>query len=267
MKARRFFQLVWTLPVLALLSGCQKEPGISSEQEPVKGIISIRSQAASENESGPQQAYIGETKGDGETLTYTLEVWTREETPRCMLHKSENGSLTGGVRFEIALIPGSYDFLFWSDYGKGHYQTSNLRQVTVNTDSYDTGAGNDAFSCVLKDMAWDGNAVCNATLKRPVARINIRNTQNFDSAGSVSIIYEEIYTVYDVLTGEVSAPYQDLAVSCPDTEAGSAQVAEDFLFVPEKETVSFSVSANGTTKTVENVPLKSNYNTNITCSL
>lgn len=72
-----------------------------------------------------------------------------------MLHKTANGSMSGGAEFEIALIPGSYDFLFWADYGNGHYITTNLREVAVTTDSYCPGAQNDAFACALKQMEWE----------------------------------------------------------------------------------------------------------------
>ena len=184
-----------------------------------------------------------------------------------MLHKTANGSMSGGAEFEIALIPGSYDFLFWADYGNGHYITTNLREVAVTTDSYRPGAQNDAFACALKQMEWNGNTVFNATLKRPVARMNIHNTSTFDQSNTVSMIYEKLYTVYDVLTGEVSAPRQTQRVSFPETEVGSTLIGEDFIFIPaEGGSISFSVSVGDITKTAGDVPLKSNHNTNIYCS-
>ena len=66
-------------------------------------------------------------------LTYTFEAWTKDAKPRCVLHKTANGTLDEAA-IEIALVPGTYDFLFWADYGKGTYATDNLRQ---SKDRYD----------------------------------------------------------------------------------------------------------------------------------
>ena len=259
MKSTRYCLWVWIMLVGVFLTGCQTDSETLPEPQPVKGVISMRSQSAVENEITPQ------SKGNAdEMLVYTLEVWTRDAEPRCVLHKTVDGSMDGGVQFEIALIPDIYDFLFWADYGNGHYQTTNLRQVTVITDSYCPDPRNDAFAGVLEQIEWNGNTSCDAILKRPLARINIHNTDAFGQANAVSMVYKELYTVYNVLTGEVSAPQQSLAVSLPETTVGSTLIGEDFLFVPTEGVISFSVSVGDVTKTIDDVPLRSNYNTNIT---
>ena len=268
MKITRYF--LWTCMTLAgtLFTGCQTGSETVPGPQSVKGMIAIRSQRALENETGTTSASVGETKSndpEASAYTLTLEVWTREAEPRRMLRNTLNGDMDEGVQLEIALIPGIYDFLFWADYGNGRYLTTNLRQVTVVTDPYRPDARNDAFACAIKQVTWDGNT-CNATLKRPMARINIHNTETFDQASAVSITYEELYTVYDVLTGEVSAPQQSLTVSFPKTTVGSTLIGEDFLFVPAEGVMSCSVSVDDVTKAIDDVPLKSNYNTNITSS-
>ncbi len=269
MRIARYFLWIGILLVGVLQAGCQADPETTPgpESQPVKGLVAIRSQVALENEAHSSSLLVGGTKSDNdETLVYTLEVWSRETNPRCMLRKTVNGSMTEGVQLEIALIPGSYDFLLWADYGNGRYLTTNLREVTVVTDSYRTDAKHDAFACA-QQVEWEVNAVCQAILKRPVARIHLQNAEAFDQASEVSMIYDEMYTVYDVLTGEVSEPRQGVSVSCPATTVGSALIGEDFLFVPAgKETVSLSVSVDNVTKALEDVPVKSNYNTNVTCS-
>ena len=264
MKVTQYFLWGWTMLVLAILTGCQADSEIFPEPQPVKGVIAIEPQSALENEE--PSVFDGNTKSNTDkTLVYTLEVWTREAEPRCMLHETLNGSMDEGVQFEITLIPGIYDFLFRADYGNGHYLTTNLKQVTIATDSYHPDAKNDAFPCVLKQVEWNGTP-CNATLMRPLARINIHNTQAFDQPNSVSMIYDKLYTVYNVLTGEVSFPQQALTVSFPETTVGSTLIGEDFLFVPAEDVMSLSVSVGNITKTINDVPLKSNYSTNITNS-
>lgn len=260
--------LLWRYIILVsiLLTGCQTDSEIPYEPQAVKGVISIQSQSPWGNEGSVSSAFAIESQRDDNTkLVYTIEVWTREKEPRRILHKVLTGNMRDGVRFEISLLPDTYDFLFWADYGMGHYLTTNLRQVTVTTDSYQPGAQNDAFAYTLT-QEWDSNIALNATLKRPVARINIHNNGAFDHAEKVSMVYQEIYTTYDVLTGNVSAPLQAMTISYPETEVGGSLIGEDFLFVPEQETMSFSVTVGGITKAMDNVPLKPNYNTNITTS-
>ena len=268
MKITRYFLWIWMTLVLVALTGCQTNSEVIHDTQLVKGRLVVQSQNALENEVCKPSTFIEDTKSNnGETLMYKLEVWTREAQARRVLQKTVNGSLTSGVQFEIALIPGIYDFLLWADYGNGHYITTNLRQVTVTTDSYRPKAQNDAFACALKQVEWNGNTIFNATLKRPVARMSIQNDNVFNQSNTVSIIYGEIYTLYDVLTGEVSAPRKDLTVSFPETTIDSQNIGEDFLFVPATGSMSsLSISVGDITKTVDDVQLKSNYNTNITCS-
>lgn len=266
MKQIRYFVWFWIVLAGVILAGCQAEPVEAPEAEPVKGVLYVRSQGALDNESSSMSALAGTTKSNAdETLTYTLEAWSRESDARCMLHTTATGSMTGGVQFEVSLIPGLYDFLLWADYGNGRYLTSNLREVTVETGSYVPDARNDAFACALPGVEWNGKANCNAILKRPLARMSLHNSTAFDQANTVSMIYDEIYTVYDVLTGEVSAPQRAISVLFPETVVGSTLVGEDFLFVPEAGgTFSLSVSVGDLTKIVDDVPLKANYCTNIT---
>lgn len=115
---KKIFYL-FLLPIL--LVGCSKETEKLSEPSPVGGMISVHSQR--EFSDGPLSAsaihsdVFTRVAGDA-VLAYTFEAWTRDANPRCVLHKTVTGTLTEAV-FEIALIPGNYDFLFWADFGKG----------------------------------------------------------------------------------------------------------------------------------------------------
>lgn len=269
MKIVRY--ILWSFVTLAGVSfaGCQADTDTHPEPQPVKGVIAVQAQSEMDNESNPTSESGRNTKSnDNETLTYVLEVWTREAEARRVLHKAVNGGLTSGAEFDITLIPGIYDFLFWADYGNGHYVSTDLRKVTVATEAYRPDIRNDAFACVLKEVDWNENTSYNATLKRCVALMNIHNTAAFDKKNAVTMVYNGLYRVYDVLTQEVSDPLYDLRVSFPETTVGSTLIGEDFFFVPaEGDVMSFSVSVGDVTKSLDDVPLKSNYSTNITCSL
>lgn len=136
---KKIFYL-FLLPIL--LVGCSKETEKLSEPSPVGGMISVHSQR--EFSDGPLSAsaihsdVFTRVAGDA-VLAYTFEAWTRDANPRCVLHKTVTGTLTEAV-FEIALIPGNYDFLFWADFGKGYYNTSDLRQISFDGIPYMSGS-------------------------------------------------------------------------------------------------------------------------------
>lgn len=163
---KKIFYL-FLLPIL--LVGCSKETEKLSEPSPVGGMISVHSQR--EFSDGPLSAsaihsdVFTRVAGDA-VLAYTFEAWTRDANPRCVLHKTVTGTLTEAV-FEIALIPGNYDFLFWADFGKGYYNTSDLRQISFDGIPYMSGSDRDAFACALENVRWNGGNGVGATLKRP----------------------------------------------------------------------------------------------------
>ena len=160
---KKIFYL-FLLPIL--LVGCSKETEKLSEPSPVGGMISVHSQR--EFSDGPLSAsaihsdVFTRVAGDA-VLAYTFEAWTRDANPRCVLHKTVTGTLTEAV-FEIALIPGNYDFLFWADFGKGYYNTSDLRQISFDGIPYMSGSDRDAFACALENVRWNGGNGVGATL-------------------------------------------------------------------------------------------------------
>lgn len=255
------------LLLLILLTGCQLHSESGVPLQPVKGVIALYPQETSEDDN-PQShsTTLGThpTKNSGEeSLVYTLEVWTREAQPQCLLHQTQNGTLTAGAEFELALLPNTYDILLWADYGNGHYRTTNLREVALSTLAYSPDATNDAFAAALQQVEWDGSPF-QAILKRPLARLNIHQGEAFTQAETVTVTYHEIPTSYDVLTGEASKPQQNVIIAFPETTPGSTLVCGDFLLVPASGILSLDLSVGSVTKTLENIPLKTNYNTNIT---
>ena len=249
-------------------AGCSKETAPLPEPSPVGGILSVRSQAALSNE--PQSAAEipskAATRAAGDVaLTYTFEAWTRDANPRCVLHKTAGGTLTEAA-IEIMLVPGSYDFLFWADYGLGHYNTSDLRQVSLAGVPYVPGNDRDAFACTLEGVEWNGGNGVAATLMRPLAKLTMLNAAPFSGDKAVSVQYRGIPIRYDVLTGETSAP-QTMTLAFPNTTAGSVTVGEDFLFVPSGEqNAALAMTVGDVTKTLDVLQLEPNYKTNVTAT-
>lgn len=252
---------------LTVLAGCSKdESPTPAPAEPVGGAISLRSEGALENEPAAKAATRSETAAE-QALTYTFEAWTRGANPRCVLHKTAAGTLTEAA-IEIALVPGSYDFLFWADYGTGAYETGDLRQVAAKKYTPAAASERDAFACVLTDVQWNGGNAVSAELKRPLAKLKMRNRKAFGTGGeAVAVTYTDVPTQYDVLTGTASAP-QTLTFAFPTTTAGSDSVGEDFLFVPSsaEHTVGLSVTVGSMTRTLDVLPLRPNCTSRVTAT-
>ena len=191
---------------LTVFAGCSKdEKPTPAPTMPVNGVIYLHSESVLKNEPAAKAATRGATAAE-QTLTYTFEAWTNDTKPRCVLHKIANGTLDEAA-IEIALVPGTYDFLFWADYGKGTYTTDNLRQVSLTRTPYTPGSGRDAFAFALPGVQWNGGNGVSATLKRPLAKLAMQNTAAFGTGGQeVSVTYTNVPTQYDVLTETTSAP-------------------------------------------------------------
>ena len=257
-----------TILLLALtaFAGCSKDENPTPvPAAPVGGVISLRSEGALGNEPAAKAATRGDVTAE-QTLTYTFEAWTKDTNPRCVLHKTANGTLAAAA-IEIALVPGTYDFLFWADYSKGAYTTDNLRQVSLARTSYTPGSGRDAFAFALPGVQWNGGSGVSAMLKRPLAKLAMLNEAAFGTGGQeVSVTYTNVPTQYDVLTETTSAP-QTLTLAFPATTAGADLVGEDFLFVPSVgQSVGLSITVGSVTKGLDMLQLQRNYTTNVTAS-
>lgn len=254
---------------LIVLACCSKDESPAPAPVPVGGVISLRSEGALENEPAAKAA----TRAGNAALTYTFEAWTRDASPRRVLHKTATGTLTEAA-IEIMLVPGDYDFLFWADYGNGAYTTDYLRQIKIAMTSgstpatYTPGSKRDAFACVLLDVQWNGGNGVSATLKRPVAKLTMQNKAAFSTGDkAVSVTYRNVPTQYDVLT-EKTSELQTITVAFPNTTVNSATVGEDFLFVPSNagQFVGLSITVGNATKQLDALELQRNYTTRITAT-
>lgn len=254
------------LLALTVFAGCSKdEKPTPAPTMPVNGVIYLHSESALGNEPAAKAATRGDVTAE-QTLTYTFEAWTKDANPRCVLHKTANGTLAAAA-IEIALMHGTYDFLFWADYGTGAYTTDNLRQVSLARAPYVPGNDRDAFACALENVRWNGGNGVGATLKRPLAKLMMQNKAAFTTGGqTVSVTYTNVPTQYDVLTGTASDP-QTVTLAFPNTTVGSVTVGEDFIFVPSEGTpVGLVITVGDVKKELDALPLKPNYQTNVTAT-
>ena len=171
-------------------------------------------------------------------------------------------------------MPGTYDFSFWADFVTRAYATADLRQIKIAMTSgstpatYAPGSERDAFACVLPDVQWNGGNGVSATLKRPLAKLTMRNKEAFNTGDkAVSVTYRNVPPRYDVLPEKPSGP-QPVTVAFPNTTVNSATVGEDFLFVPSsaEHAVGLSVTVGSTTRTLDVLPLRPNCTSRVTAT-
>ncbi|WP_071135158.1 DUF6562 domain-containing protein [Millionella massiliensis] len=254
---KQIYILLTAISALFALSGCSRESDKEFGEEPVRGEIAVATQQGLNNVPAAAHSKVGET------LRYVLEVWTLGAEPRCVLHQTTTGDVNGAV-FDVALIPGTYDFLYWADDGSGYYTTDDLRKVKVSRNGDRPGC--DAFACATPAVEWNGGAMGGVTLKRPVAKLTIQNSATFSGVNSVSVTYKGLLTQYDVLTGTASEP-ANVVVSFPDTESSSSLVGEDYMFAPSTgQQIDVAVTVGSTVKQVPALQLKPNYMTTLTAT-
>ena len=219
---------------------------------------------AGERTRAAKAATRSETAAE-QALTYTFEAWTRAPIPAAP-HKTAAGTLTEAA-IEIALVPGP---TISSSGPITAREPTRLATCGRSPRKYTPAAASerDAFACVLTDVQWNGGNAVSAELKRPLAKLKMRNRKAFGTGGeAVAVTYTDVPTQYDVLTRTASAP-QTLTLAFPTTTAGSDSVGEDFLFVPSsaEHTVGLSVTVGSTTRTLDVLPLRPNCTSRVTAT-
>ena len=191
-----------------------------------------------------------------------------------------------------------YTILFWAQVsGKGYYDTSDLRQVkSVAT----TVAGNDEDRAAFfqrHDFNTSTKQNYDVTLYRPFAQLNLGTTlaslkpvQDGQTQGyEIAVLQSEVVvsglsSTFDLTTGKALAGNETFTHQSADTPANTTgeylvvnginyhYVAMNYLFVPEEDKL-VSVSYKITTdkgvveNSINNVPVKENYRTNIVGNL
>ena len=175
-----------------------------------------------------------------------------------------------------------YTILFWANkkgIGDEVFDRSDLREVKIKS-SLSNKDDRDAFCGMDQLVNYDAATGRTVTLTRPFAQLNIATlvstTAGYDMAPKKSYVkVTNVPTVFNVLTSEASGDAEvefDWA-SVPEGKKVNDKydlVAMNYVLVPESNVyVYYEIeTANGTVKnSVDNVPLKPNYRTNIVGNL
>ena len=181
-----------------------------------------------------------------------------------------------------------YTILFWANkQGTNYFDLTNLRNVVVKTPITANNDDRDAFCGKDQIIQHDGAQTKTVTLTRPFAQVNIgtivpSQTQiGYDVTPSKSYVrISDIPTAFNVFTGlpegqattvefsteEEPADIPSGYLKVNDDESSYKWVAMNYIVVPESvvEVYYEITTANGVVEnTINNVPVKKNYRTNI----
>ncbi len=230
-----------------------------------------------------------QTKGEGGYAKYDLyyEVYkTLDPTNAQLLFENPQGNpvVMEGNTHELTLDllnDQDYTILFWANKNEAkdandnaYFNVADLRNVVVNS-SVSNNDDRDAFCGMDQITQHDGAVAKTVTLKRPFAQLNIAtliSTEDYDITPVSSLVsVSDVPTAYNVYaaapTGEEhSVTYTNNTVPADNLTGEYKWVAMNYVLVPEGNIdVYYEITTNsGVVKnTVNNVPVKANYRTNI----
>lgn len=268
------------LSALAVLSGsCSKETGTAQSS----GAEAVRVRVGFETTS--------KATADGDGVAANVDHWVVEvrdvKYPDKIFYREEKDAEPGTKEqtFDLLLVKNqNYDIAFWADC-KGCYDVTSLKTAEMlspegNKDTFD------AFCTVKKAYLCTGNDNISATLTRPLAQLNFIAT---DLKALEAFATAEAYPNYKPSNFELTIPvavkYDVYAGAVLDSDITSRTIkaseiygtyspAEDettlfmtYVFADSNNTkdLGFKFKSNqvGMGADVTNVPVKTNFRTNI----
>jgi hypothetical protein len=290
MKMTRKFISFAAMAALVVSAGsCQKEPAVVEEHD---AKISFTLQ------TGDQTKAIADATNI-DILYYEVYPADVKNVARPLAEGSvrdDNGDGVFSLELSV-IVDQTYNFIFWAqvdrEEGKEHYDVSDLRRVGIKT--YEDELSNDESRAAFfahKSLHIDGaELVETIILNRPFAQVNIGTTTydvpslNLAAPLKVNRSAMKVYglaTAFNTLTGEGEG-VQDVLFQSNITPNGEKDASEKMLEVKDgkyywlamsylivdgnddnvKVDATFHTTHGDINLTVDNVPLKENYRTNI----
>lgn len=224
-----------------------------------------------------------QTKGESGYDEYDLyyEVYkTLDPTGAQLLFQNNEPIVMTKEPYELVLDllnDQDYTILFWANKkGEAWFDTQDLRNVKM-VQSASNNEDRDAFCAKDQLTQHDGAKAKRIELKRPFAQVNIATLVNdvaYDINPISSLVkFTSIPVAFNVFTGEPVGEEVEVTYTVnivPTGKLGSTDykmVAMNYVLVPEGniDAVYYEINTtNGTVKnTINNVPVKKNYRTNI----
>lgn len=161
---------------------------------------------------------------EGYHFRYIVEIFEQQSDGTAGQRVERLTSVTPSLQTTALKQNKKYLIAAWADYvsssngiddtsnDAAFYDASDLTNVQMKWSNWQVNnSALEAFSSTLSDFSLNNGTNVQLTLKRPVARLNIRSTEEtsiFQKAGITSS--EKIYTGYNLVTGDVTGTPQTL---------------------------------------------------------
>lgn len=278
------------MALVVALAACQKEQEqmdviVGGEVDMVVNV-NVPNNTRAGSEKGIFESGILESSDA--TMRYTLQVFYTDENNET--HKTEPQRKyddSNSVAFDVRLTPNrDYTFVVWADVvdsigaGDKHYTTTDLTNITVNTDKWCAmDETRDAFTAKLPVEDFTSSSIINLNLYRPNAKLRVKATDitaTTTMPSSAKVTYTTKHrTAFNAYTGtpaEASATKvheYEIATNIYNESDTERTLFSDYFFASEDgEKVTFEIelkNGNDTMKSLEfsDISIKRNHLTTI----
>ena len=226
------------------------------------------------------------TQRDQYSIRYIFQVWnedfsvSKEKVIKCSDETS--------VAFPVRLVPGrTYNFVVWADIvlegseADLHYNTTNLKAITLNGEWNAMDETRDAYTVVKEVKNFNSGDGYRLTLTRPFAKLRVITTDMLELLGlepkGAEVEYTtEYYNQFDATTGNISTEgvkkthtFSYDKVTAYEVNSNTDKVLFVDYFFANDEVVKFNMdvmmSDNNTVSRsfTTDIPVKRNYLTTI----
>ena len=285
MKKYRITRTTRNIAMAALLLSaswsCQEEEVTpTGELAPVSFTVTVgEREMVTSGEAGraPVQSRVADADLQGNGINRcVMEVYHDNKIVLRREVAVEEGSKSF-VSDDFNLVTGqAYDFVFWADHATSNgdgtsdgevYNTENgLTAITAT--AHEASAATDAFTATLKGVEVNRAFSESVTLTRPFALLTIKasNPAELTTTGPYTIIYKDIPTAFNALTGEVTGWDKDCRVESPVPSTADGELSSVFVWMESDDTeATMNVTVGG--KEAPGIPLQRNYRTNVSVKL
>lgn len=249
---------VWLLAaILIIVSACNEE----TEKPQSKQLMAVTIAVKTETGIGARASY----SEDDPLARCLLEVRDADGLLVGEQHTAQV-STDGNFTFDLRLNPADkYDFLFWADGGETYYNASDLTDIQVaNT----AGAAGIACSGKLKRELLEPSM--QITLQHVVAKVTFKPTNKLNKELPLEITFPT-YTSYNVAESMIVGKTEERKVSFTvsdsfenNSEPASVSAYSFYALAAESGVQNMTLSHEGFTVDLTNVPLMTNRHTVLT---
>lgn len=286
---RRFFAFAAILIGFVACQNDAERMDVTVGDLEVKVAVTVPESRVGSDEGIFQSGLLTDSLTDSLTMRYILQIYyTDPETNtsidpiRLVEYSDENG-----VVFEVRLAPGrDYKFVAWADVVAGeadvdnHYDTRDLRAVTLKGEWNAMDETRDAYTAVESVLNFNSASTISLSLRRPNAKLRVVTTDWADDAVDeeyeVTVTYTTPHrTTFNALTGlfgdatTTKNKVHKYTLSNVYNESSDRTIFSDYFFADDNDNVKFDMVVKKNGSEVANhqfnteISVNSNYLTTI----